>query len=217
VSALQFDPLVHRYTLDGEPVRSVTGILRDSGLIDFSHVPHAILESARARGVAVHRAVQYYNERDLDVDAFRRDYPECAGYLDAWIRFCHERVFEGVINERRIASRIHRVAGTLDCLGILDGHAALLDFATGDPAECAKDLQTAGYLMLAREWADEDGLLTSFFSRHPVVRRYAIALRADGSFRVELYPNQRNYRDFLALVAARAIVEARRRRVEVAA
>jgi hypothetical protein len=212
MSALTFDAMQHRYTLDGEPLRSVTGILRDSGLIDFSHIPAATLETARARGSAVHHAVQYFNEGDLDIGAFRHDFPECAGYLTAWDRFRHERAFEPLINERRVASRIHRVAGTLDCLGVLDGHGALLDFATGDPAECAKDLQTAGYLLLAQEWSAEDGLLHSFFNRHAVVRRYAIALRADGAFRVELYPDRRNYRDFLTLVSARAIVDARRRR-----
>jgi hypothetical protein len=212
MSALTFEAIGHRYVLDGEPLRSVTGVLRDSGLIDFSHIPSATLEAARARGTAVHHAVHYFNEGDLDVAAFRQDFPECAGYLDAWIGFCHERRFEALINERRIASRIHRLAGTLDCLGVLDGHAVLLDFATGNPAECAKDLQTAGYLLLAQEWAAEDGLLHSFFLRHPVVRRYAVALRADGSCRVEPYTNRSDYRDFLALASARAIVEARRRR-----
>jgi hypothetical protein len=208
---LQFDPVAHRYTLDGEPLRSVTGILRESGLIDFSHIPSATLEAARARGTAVHQAIHYFNEGDLDVDAFRREYPECVGYFNGWVRFCHERRFEALVSERRIASRLHRIAGTLDCLGVLDGQAVLLDFATGNPAESAKDLQTAGYLLLAQEWSSEDGLLHSFFARHPVVRRYAVALRADGTFRIEAYPNRSDYRDFLALASARAIVDARRR------
>jgi hypothetical protein len=212
MSALTFDPVLHRYTLDGEPLRSVTGILRESGLIDFSHIPDPILTSARARGTAVHQAIHFFNENDLDVDAFRQDYPECAGYLDAWIKFCHERTFEPMLSEHRIASRIHRVAGTLDCLGILDGRAVLLDFATGDPADCAKDLQTAGYLLIAQEWSTEDPRLFDFFKSHPFAHRFAVALRADGSFRVEQYSDRTNYRDFLALVAARAIVEARRRR-----
>jgi hypothetical protein len=121
-----------------------------------------------------------------------------------------------VLNERRIASRRHQVAGTLDCLGTLDGTAVLLDFKTGRPDDVAADLQTAAYHALAAEWAEEDDALARFFAEHPVVRRFAVQLRKDATFRIEAYADPRDFRDFLTLVAAQQIVT-RRGRSEMAA
>jgi hypothetical protein len=213
VSALVFDPLLHRYALDGMPLaRSVTGVLRDSGLVDFSHIPPTILDAARVRGTTVHQAVHYYNERDLDLAAFELDFPDYAPYLQAWLKFRSQRTFLPVLSEHRVASRRYQLAGTVDALGLLDGGAVLLDFATGDPAYCAKDLQTAAYLSLAREWADEDPLLAAFLERHPLVRRYAVRLRADATFTLEAYADPTDTRQFFTLVDALRIVDARRRR-----
>jgi hypothetical protein len=210
--ALEFDPLVHRYTLDGDPVPSVTGVLKAAGLIDFSHIPPAVLDAARTRGTVVHQAIHFFNERDLDVGSFARDFPAYRPYLMAWMQFCAQREFVSVLSEHRIASRRYRVAGTLDCLGLLDGAAVLLDFATGDPGEAAKDLQTAAYLALAREWADEDPALADYFGRYSVIRRYGVALRVDGTFRLEPYTDPHDIRHFLALLEAQRIVAQRRPR-----
>src|SRR5262252_506152 len=117
---LTFDAAAHVYELDGEIVPSVTQILTRAGLIDFSHLPGYVREAALERGRVVHQAIHYWNEHDLDVEAFGRSFPQYAGYLDAWRSFCDQRAFVAVLNERRIASRRHRVAGTLDCLGTLD-------------------------------------------------------------------------------------------------
>ena len=172
MSRLVFDAPTHRYTLDGVLVPSVTGILKASGLVDFSHIPAATLDAARERGTVVHQAVHFYNEHDLDVDAFRADFPDFAGYLDGWLAFCAQRRFEPVLCEHRVASPRHGVAGTLDALGLLDGVPALLDYATGNPADAAKDLQTAAYLGLAYEWAEkEKPALGLFLMAHPEISR----------------------------------------------
>lgn len=210
--ALEFDPLAHVYTLDGDRVPSVTGVLKAAGLIDFSHIPSATLEAARTRGTVVHQAIHFFNERDLDVGAFVRDFPSYRAYLTAWMQFCASREFVSVLCEHRIASRRYRVAGTLDCLGLLDGSPVLLDFATGDPGEAAKDLQTAAYALIAREWADEDPALADFMGRHPAIRRYGVALRSDGSFRLEPYTDPTDTRHFLTLLEAQRIVAQRRPR-----
>jgi hypothetical protein len=209
----------HRYELDGEIVPSVTQVLTRAGLIDFSHVPGYVREAALERGRIVHSAVHFYNERDLDVAEFARTFPQYLGYLDAWIAFREQRAFAPVLNERRVASRRHRIAGTLDCLGVLDGVAVLLDFKTGRPGDVAADLQTAAYLSLALEWAGEtyDRDLTEFFARHAVVRRYGVQLRGDGTFTLEPYTTPTDWRDFATLVAAQQIVDARRGGIEVAA
>lgn len=209
----------HQYELDGELVPSVTQVLTRAGLIDFSSVPSHVREAALERGRVVHQAIHYLNERDLDVDGFRASFPHYLGYLEAWGSFCAQRSFTAVLNETRVASRRHRIAGTLDCLGVLDGVAVLLDFKTGRPGDVAADLQTAAYLALALEWAEDgdDQGLRDFLARYPVVRRYGVQLLPTGSFRVEAYANPTDWRDFATILVAQQIVDARRSWTEVAA
>jgi hypothetical protein len=212
VTGLAFDPAGHVYRLDGDIVPSVTQVLTRAGLIDFSAIPPHIREAALLRGRIVHEAIHAFNERDLDVEAFAREFPDYLGYFHAWRSFCDQRRFVPVLNEARVASRRHRVAGTLDCLGVLDGVAVLLDFKTGRPGDVAADLQTAAYLALAIEWAGEgdDQRLREFFGAHPVVRRYAVQLRREGSFALEPYTTPSDFREFVTLLAAQQIVAARR-------
>ena len=214
--SLNFFAPDHTYELDGVRVPSVTGVLQRAGLIDFSNVPPSILAAALERGRVVHQAIHFWNERDLDVADFDRKFPECAPYLHGWINFTEQRRFVPVLNECRVASRRHQVAGTLDCLGLLDGTAVLIDFKTGRPQDVAADLQTAAYHALAVEWAEEDDTIARFLADHPVVRRFAVQLRKDATFRIEAYADPRDFREFLTLVAAQQIV-ARRGRAEVAA
>jgi len=204
--SLTFDAPIHRYTLDDQVVPSVTGILKASGLIDFSGIPEGILAAARYRGTIVHEAIALQNQGDLDERQFRVDFPEFVGYVDGWTNFCAHREFRPILNEHRVASRRYQVAGTLDCLGELDGIGTLLDFATGDPNDVCKWLQTAAYEVLAREWASEDPILAAFFAAHPFIKRYAVALRKDGTFRLEPYASPSDAREFLALVTAQQIV-----------
>jgi hypothetical protein len=208
--SLLFDDRAHRYELDGVEVPSVTQILTRSGLIDFSQIPQFIRDAALERGRAVHQAIHYFNERDLDVAAFERDFPAYAMYLRAWMGFCEQRRFVPVLNEHRVASRRHQFAGTADSFGVLDGTAVLLDFKTGRPADVAGDLQTAAYLSCAFEWAADDDALQSFVAAHPVIRRCAVQLKRDGTFAVESYASPTDFRDFLTLVSAQRIVTARR-------
>jgi len=214
---LTFDREQHAYTLDGAPVPSVTQILQASGLIDFSGIPTYVLEAAKERGTVVHQAIHYYNERDLDVGQFCRDFPTYAGYVQAWITFCDRRAFQPVLCEHRVASRRHQVAGTLDCLGLLDGRPVILDFATGRPQDVAKDLQLAAYLGLALEWQSEDLALADFLRPRSTVSRYAVALRKDGTFALEPYTAPTDYRRFLTLVEAQQIVASYKGQREVAA
>jgi hypothetical protein len=86
-SMLVFDETLHRYTLDGEPLPSVTGILQRAGLVDFSQIPTFVLAAARERGTKVHRAIHFYNEDDLDVAGFRDLFPDYWPYVAAWIKF----------------------------------------------------------------------------------------------------------------------------------
>jgi hypothetical protein len=91
--AIAFEPIRHVYTLDGDPLPSVTQVLQSAGIIDFSGIPAPILLAARDRGAAVHKACHYYNDDDLDVDLFAAEYPDYWPYLSAWIAFRRESGF----------------------------------------------------------------------------------------------------------------------------
>src|SRR5262245_58878886 len=197
--ALLFDHDIHAYTLDGTRLPSVTGILRDQGLIHFNGVPPTILEAARRRGSAVHALIHYDNENDLDETSVDENW---RAYLEAWRACRAERHIVCLLCERRLASRRHRVCGTLDLLCEIDGDGWLLDYATGDPDHVAKHLQTAGYLGLALEWAVEDAELGRVLSQFPRWRRASVRLRRTGMFVFREYTDTLDYTRFQILAAA---------------
>ncbi len=203
MQGLTFDPGPHVYVLDGRPTVSVTGVLKAMGLVKLGGIPAPILERARTRGQDVHELLHYYNEQDLEPASVDDRY---RGYLEAWIRFCEERSFKVLLCERRIASRKHRVCGTLDALGLLDGYGALIDFKTGSPDDVAADLQTAAYEGLARTWALEgdDTQLAAVLALEEFkrIRRLAVQLKKDATFHIEPYDDPTDYTKFLTLTAA---------------
>lgn len=202
--SLTFDALTHVYELDGHRVPSVTGILKRAGLIDFSRIPPSILLEARDRGSAVHRAAEFYNDDDLNVESFAQDFPEYWPYLSAWIAFRRDSGAVLPVSEYRVYSRKHQFAGTLDCLGTWRGKGCLIDLKTGSPKDVAANYQTAAYLGALREMVEaKDG--PDEMPVGPVIR-YAIQLRKDGTYRVETYSAASDYREFLALLAAQQIV-----------
>ena len=212
---LTFEPTHHVYTLDGLFVWSVTQILRLVGLVNFDNVPPSILEAARARGIAVHAAICYLNEGDLDVADFRRTFPHLVGYLESWMRLLDSGRLQMVLCEHRVAHRAPNFSGTADWIGRVDDEAAILDFATGDPEDACKHLQLAAYVIASRAWAEEPGedVLKAFVDKHAFIRRFAVQLRRDGSYPlVTAHDNPRDYTTFLTIANAVAVVDAERRR-----
>lgn len=203
---ITFDRASHRYTLDGQDVPSNTQVLKYMGLVRLDGIPGFILERARQRGSDVHELLHYYNEGDLDWSTVD---PEYVGYLEAWQRFLGERAFQLRLCEYRVASRRHRVAGTLDCLGVLDGQGALIDFKTGDPDDVSADLQTAGYVLMAYETAEWDARLAAVLAEFRTLRRHAVRLRKHGEFQVETYDIPKDFTDFIALVSAWHVARSR--------
>lgn len=197
--ALLFNHAAHEYFLDGEQLPSTTTVLRDSGLIRLDGVPAFILEAALKRGTAVHALVHYYNEGDLDWSSVDDAYRP---YLEAWVRFVEERRVRALLCEHRLASRRHRVCGTLDLLCEMDAEGWLIDFKTGNPEDVAADLQTGCYLGMAMEWAVEDPQLRVVMKQFTRWRRASVRLMRTGSFRITEYIDPRDYTAFQTLAAA---------------
>lgn len=201
---LTFDAAAHAYTLDDRPVRSVTGLLRKVGLVNFDRIPPSILAAAQDRGTKVHQAIHYFNEHDLDVLEFGRAFPGYAGYVQSWIRLMETGRLQTRLCEYRVACRAPRYAGTLDWLGLFDGQPALFDFATGHPKDAAKHLQTAAYALAIKTWADEPGqeALSNVVDEYTFIRRYSVRLNKDGGL-----PTPLAYTDPKDFTAFRLIAE----------
>lgn len=195
-TTLRFEPAEHRYFLDDAKgtteLPGVTRTLERAGLIDFSMVPHDVLENARVRGTRIHQALHYLDDGDLDADTVEEsDHP----YLMAWARAKRDLDIEILVVEQMIWSPVHRYAGRFDRIVTLkrkDGgrDKALLDFKTGQVLPAHK-LQLAAYV----------GPLPD----PRTYRRIALELHDDSSFRVIEFPPEEFQRDlqiFTGLVAA---------------
>jgi hypothetical protein len=207
---LTFDAARHAYTLDGAPVRSVTQLLALVGLVNFDDVPPSILDAARVRGTVVHQAVHYWNDQDLDLVEFRATFPQYVGYLSSWLALCATGRLSTVLCEHRVAHTSPRFAGTFDWLGLFDGEATLLDFATGAPEDAAKHLQLAAYTLAARQWAkrDDEPVLRAFLDQHPFIARFAVRLDRDGrSPQLTPHNDPRDFTRFLTIANAVAVVD----------
>ena len=100
----------HRYTLNGERLASVTGILAAEGFIDTAFYT----EYGRQRGSFVHLARHYDDIGCLDESTID---PEIAPYLEAWRRFKRESGFVVCQSEIPLANLTYRYAGKPDVIG----------------------------------------------------------------------------------------------------
>ena len=182
-AGLSFEPEAHAYALDGERVLSVTQVLRAVGLDPWEHVPPAVREPARRRGAAVHAAIHYLVEEDLDRDALD---PRLAPYVLAYDRFRRDTGFVPDLVERHVVSRTYRFAGRLDQAGPWPpGGRAVIDVKSGLVAPATR-LQLAGYALCLE-------------GPH---RRFALHLGADGRYRLSPEFTEANDRRlFLAALA----------------
>ena len=178
-----------RYIVDGVPFISVTEVLREAGLVDFSMVPAGLLEAARIRGTRVHRLTELIDRGDtqLDVD------DDMLGYVDAYERFRKEVPFEIQLIEKEVWSKHYRYAGRVDRVGLLNGHPSILDYKTGLTVEWWEGLQLAGYEVCLANYPT----VIKPDVRH---RRYALHLRPDGTYKLVRFESRSDRPDFLAAV-----------------
>lgn len=126
----------HSYHLDGERIWSITQILGFLSQRSLQDAPDQdVVERARERGVAAHRAVENYSRTgEISNDP----------YLPAWMAFVKSTGFKPTHIEFPIFSAHWRFACTIDVLGTLpDGRMFLPDVKTGAKKKWLP-LQTAG-------------------------------------------------------------------------
>ena len=180
VPELIFQEAGHKYFLNGTEVPSVTTVLQP--LVDYSHVPPAVLAAAADLGTKVHRACELFDHDDLVMDALD---PRLVGYVAAWARFKRETGFVVEFNEHRVYSTIYRCAGQFDRVGLMIGMLGKprgqVEIKTTADFMPSFGPQTAGYHQLI----GESGLMDK--RTHAALRRWVVQLREDGSYRLEAY------------------------------
>jgi len=142
-AVLDFDPVLHRYSVDGVVWPSVTQVLVATGIYNFEDIPRDQREYVMARGSAVHEATRMLDEDDLD-DSTVSD--TLRPYLDAYKKFKAESGFVPLHIESRVHNATYRYAGTLDRIGTFygPGSPALLDIKCG-PWQPGYAIQLAAY------------------------------------------------------------------------
>ena len=132
-----FDPATHTYTIDGEPVPSVTDICSVLTAGKYSG-GQGIIAAARARGTAVHELCEAYDYGTLEeVPA------ELAGYVKAWADFCRDYRPEWLYIEHEMYSKELQMAGTCDRIGVIDGKTCVVDIKTTANMDRASKLALA--------------------------------------------------------------------------
>ena len=144
-TTVQFDPAIHRYTVDGREVPSVSQILRTAGLVGYDGIPEPILRRAAERGTAVHLACRYLDDDDLDPDSLD---PELQPYVAAWHRFrmnTHE--LEITQSEQMYVGELGglQFGMTLDRLAKFGRQKTIIDIKCTSRIERHHAVQLAGY------------------------------------------------------------------------
>lgn len=147
-----FDAATHTYTVAGVVWPSVTGILRDVGLIKGDWYT----EWARERGTAVHHWLRMVDLLLCAVD----DVPErWRPYVRQWIAFRDREVTEIHVNEEPLANHGLQFCGTPDRVVTYRRFPTIFDFKTGYPEQWHAT-QTALYsLLLPDPWRYRRGAL----------------------------------------------------------
>ncbi len=186
MSTLVFNEEKHEYSVSGVRYPSVTQIL--APLVDYSQVPRAVLERARKLGQAVHRMTELFDLDDLDMDDLA---DELRPYLTAWIKFRAETGFVPETIEKRLYHPALRFAGTPDRSGLINRRRAVIDIKKMLYLGPVIGLQLAAY----QELFEKNGT--------HVEDRYALGLRADGTYRLQPYTDKSDWPVFLSLLTTR--------------
>lgn len=177
-AVLQFDEAAHRYTFEGRELISVTQALTEAGFIDGRWYT----EEAAQRGTDVHTAVQLHHAGTLDDDSLD---VTLRPFVAAYQRFLEESGFVAAANEERICDPAAGYAGTLDLRGQFPRFSQGIDVI---------DIKTGAI----PSWV---GYQTAAYARvlpASIKRRWALNLRADGTYRLEPLMARTDERVFLA-------------------
>jgi hypothetical protein len=180
-AAVNFNPDDHSYS-NGAGVKfpSVTWILAQSGLCDFSFVEDEVRARAMARGKSVHWLLQLEDEGSLNYRTVPKSLkPFRMAYLD-WKRgsgFTPEQIEVPFISPLGFAGSPDRIGVLPPTTMFPKGSKAVVDFKTGGICDWTR-FQLCMYAVG----------VTKYIWQAKLLRRIALALRADGTHQVREFP-----------------------------
>lgn len=159
-----FDEQAHLYRdAEGLVVPSVTQAMKSSGLINFDHVPPAVLEHKRQLGTLVHKAAELWDKGENPEEY---DIPEQVGeYLVGYMNFVNESGFRPDVIEARQLGEIHGMVYGMqpDRAGMLNDELHVVELKCGAASHPAWGVQLAAYC-------------TGLYGRGTKVKRAAVQL-----------------------------------------
>ena len=188
----EFDPERHIYTYGGVAEPSVTQLLQQFGIIDYSGVPKTRLEYKRVLGVAVHRACHLLDDCNLDEEKLSKP---LIPYVEAYKKFCEVTGFEARsdITEKPLRSAKWRFCGSPDRQGLytskIGDEEALIDLKCTWKLYNAVGPQLQGYKLLIEE---NYGI--------KIKRVFGLQLKETGNYDLKEFKDPSDKQDFLACV-----------------
>ncbi len=168
---------------------SVTKVLRLVGLVD---VTHYTIE-ARDRGRAVHEAIHYHNEGDLDESTLIDERVQAR--FRSYLKFLDEVDFKAVESELELIDEGLGLIGHPDLIGQLNGGMCVVD-AKPMGAEPWHGLQLAGYAKLAQR------------AGYPYMPRFNLYLGENHNYKLVPRTNLRDWPVFRAALSVAQFKEA---------
>ncbi len=188
---LTFDKPTHTYKFSGQSIPNVTRVT--DALSSYAGIPEEVLRKKAEIGDAVHYATELDDANDLEDSSLPE---EIRGYVYAWRAFKCNTDFVPSVSEHRVYSPLYRFAGTLDRIGyfgrlkgIKTTVPALIDLKTTYAILPAVGPQTAGYMQAWNESCERG---------HKVSRRFAVQLKADGTYNLHECTDPADWSVFLS-------------------
>lgn len=189
----KFDFEKHEYSYAGVQEPSVTQLLQEFGLIDYSAVPKARLNFKRDLGIAVHYACELLDHHNLNLEKLdARILP----YVEAYRKFCEFTGFEvnSELTEERLRSKKWRFCGSPDRQGLyttsLGSEQVIIDLkATWKMYRCVGP-QLRGYKLLIEE-----------NTKIKIKKVFGLLLSGTGHYDLLPFEDKTDENDFLACVS----------------
>jgi hypothetical protein len=173
--------------LNGVKLYSVTDVLEAQGLSDYSKVNDEVLKVSCAFGTNAHTTIKLYLRGNLDESTLD---PALRPYLDGAIKFCNDYHFIPIKIEQSVYSKLWKICGTPDCIGLMD-KMAVIDWKSSTSIIPATAIQLAGYELIENEWRN---------SKMKIKQRVSVLLTGDGKYKPTFYKDTSDITQFQSAV-----------------
>ena len=171
---------------------SVTQLLQEEKLIDYTGVPEETLEKKRILGTRVHAATALLDNCELDEEHFNKSFPECVPYLEAYRLFRVIEKFDPAETKAgRLVSLKWKFHGEPDEHGLRIVSRAsenyLIDYKCTFKMFASTGPQLSGYEILLSECL-----------KIKIKKRFGLLLKPTGKYDLVEFKDTNDKQDFLA-------------------